>query len=189
MTRFGSMLGLAALVLAVWTAEPAAATEAGWALLREGGHVVLIRHALTSGTGDPPGVDIENCATQRTLSDRGKLQARKLGALFAARAAPVDRVLSSRYCRCLDTARFAFGEAAEPEAALDPLPMDEAARKAQLEAMRALFSGFSGSGNMVLVTHGENIEALTGRAPREGEALIVRPDGEKVQVIGRIIVN
>src|SRR4051812_2058161 len=164
---------LAGAALLFLLASSAAATEAGWALLREGGQVVLIRHALTAGTADPPGLDIGNCATQRNLSDRGKLQARKMGALFAARAAPVERVLSSRYCRCLDTARFAFGEGVtEAEPALDPLPADEGGREAQLAAMRKLFAGFAGSGNMVLITHGENIAALTGQVPREGEAVI-----------------
>ncbi len=181
---------LAGAALLVLLASSAAATEAGWAILREGGQVVMIRHALTAGTADPPGLDIGNCATQRNLSDRGKLQARKMGALFAARAAPVERVLSSRYCRCLDTARFAFGEGvAEAEPALDPLPADEGGREAQLAAMRKLFAGFAGSGNMVLITHGENIAALTGQVPREGEAVIVRADQGSVHVLGRIIFN
>jgi phosphohistidine phosphatase SixA len=184
------MVRLTGAVLLVLLASSAAATEAGWALLREGGHVVLIRHALTAGTADPPGLDIGDCATQRNLSDRGKLQARKMGALFAARAAPVERVLTSRYCRCLDTARFAFGEdVAKAEPALDPLPPDEAGREAQLDAMRKLFAGFAGSGNMVLITHGENIAALTGQVPREGEAVIVRADQGSVHVLGRIIFN
>ena len=89
-------------------ATAAQATEAGWALLRDGGHVVLMRHAMISGTTDPANFDIEKCTTQRNLSERGKQQARKIGALFAARAAPLERVLSSRYCRCLETARIAF---------------------------------------------------------------------------------
>ncbi len=166
------------------------ATEAGWALLRDGGQVVLMRHALAAGSGDPGNFDIGVCSTQRNLSDRGKLQARKMGALFAARAAPVDRVLSSRYCRCLDTARFAFGDGiAEPIEALDPLSGDEAAKKKQKEVIWKLVEEFTGTGNLVLVTHQENILELTGVSPREGEAIIVRPDGDKLHVIGRIIFN
>ena len=184
------MLRLAAALFALLILAPAHATEAGWALLRDGGHVVLIRHALAAGTGDPANFDITKCATQRNLSDRGKLQARKMGALFAARAAPVDRVLSSRYCRCLDTARFAFGEGvAEPVEALDALAADAAAKEKQLAAMQKLVRDFSGSGNLVLVTHQENIVALTGVSPREGEAVVVRPEGDKLHVIGRIIFN
>ena len=165
------------------------ATEAGWALLRDGGQVVLMRHALAAGSGDPGNFDIGVCSTQRNLSDRGKLQARKMGALFAARAAPVDRVLSSRYCRCLDTARFAFGTGiAEPIEALDPLSGDGQQKKTEGGKMEA-GGGVHRTGNLVLVTHQENILELTGVSPREGEAIIVRPDGDKLHVIGRIIFN
>ena len=90
---------LALLLLVIPVA--AHATDAGWALLRDGGHVVLLRHAMVTGTSDPANFDIDSCATQMNLSARGKQQASKIGALFAARAAPIERVLSSRYCRCL----------------------------------------------------------------------------------------
>ena len=69
----------------------AGATEAGWALLREGEQVILLRHAMAPGAMDPANFDITKCSTQRNLSERGKQQARKVGALFAARAAPTDR--------------------------------------------------------------------------------------------------
>jgi phosphohistidine phosphatase SixA len=184
------MLRLAAALFAFLLLTPAQATEAGWALLRDGGHVVLIRHAMAPGTGDPPNVDIEKCSTQQTLSERGKLQARKMGALFAARAATTERVLSSRYCRSLETARLAFGESLVEESdTLNRLATDDAASKAQLAETLELIRGYSGSGNLVLVTHQENITALTGASAREGEAIIVRPEGEGLHVIGRIIFN
>ncbi|WP_019173552.1 histidine phosphatase family protein [Pseudaminobacter salicylatoxidans] len=169
---------------------PAAATEAGWALLRNGGHVVLLRHAITPGTVEPATFDIENCATQRNLSDRGKQQARKMGALFAARAETTERVLSSRYCNALETARIAFGDRlVEPFAALDqPLPgtqIDDAQKEEIMNTIRT----FDGSGNLVLVTHLEIIVALTGQTAREGEAVIVRPDGEGLHILGRIVFN
>lgn len=178
--------------LAFWLALalPAQATEAGWALLREGGHAVLIRHAMASGTSDSTGFAIDDCSTQRNLTARGKQQAEKMGALFAARAERVERVLSSRYCRCLETAATAFeDDSVEPMPALDLLPADAAAaataNKAVVEEIRA----FSGSGNLVLVTHLENIKALTGVSPREGEAVIVRAEGDALRVLARIIFN
>jgi phosphohistidine phosphatase SixA len=170
-------------------ASAAYATEAGWALLRDGGHVVMIRHAMISGSSEPANFDIDKCSTQRNLSERGKQQARKIGALFAARAAPVERVLSSRYCRALDTARIAFEISPEAFEALDPLPDDEAARKAQSEAVLAEMAKFSGSDNLVMITHLENIRELTGISPREGEAVIVQPEGERLRVLGRIVFN
>lgn len=166
---------------------PAQATEAGWALLRNGGHVVLLRNAMTTGTVEPPNFDIGKCATQLNLSDRGRQQARRIGALFAARAAPVERVLSSRYCRALETARLAFGDRlVEPFEALDA--REDAAPESDaaiLERIRA----FSGSDNLVLVTHGETIRRLTGATAREGEAIVVAPADDRLHILGRIVFN
>ncbi len=164
----------------------ASATEAGWALLREGEHVVLLRHAMAPGAADPANFDIEKCSTQRNLSERGKQQARKVGALFAARASPTERVLTSRYCRTKETARLAFGEA-EEFPPLDPPAANEAERMAQLASIVEEVSNYSGSGNLVMVTHLETIEALTGQTAREGEAVIVSSDGEHLTVLGRIV--
>jgi hypothetical protein len=177
-------------VLLLLTASPAAATEAGWALLRNGGQVVLLANAHAPGSGDPPTMDLENCRTQRNLSDQGRQQARRIGALFAARAEPVSQVYSSRYCRCLDTARLAFGEElVEEMAALNSIASaPERAEAANAEILE-LIRTYSGSGNLVLVTHPENIEALTGSRPREGEAVIVVPTEEGVHIAGRIIFN
>lgn len=178
-----------ALAMLFAAAAAAPATEAGWALLRDGGHVVLLRHAMTSGTTEPANFDIEKCTTQRVLSERGKQQARKIGALFAARAAPFERVLSSRYCRCLDTARIAFRDDPEPFQALDPPAADEAAKAAQMKAVMTEIAGFSGSDNLLMITNAENIRDLTGISPREGEAVIVRPDGDRLHVLARIVFN
>jgi len=182
------MLRIVAAILLLLFAVEATATEAGWALLREGEHVVLLRHANAPGAVDPTDFDIEKCSTQRNLSERGKQQARKIGALFAARAAPTERVLTSRYCRTKETARLAFGDA-EEFAPLDPPPADEEARKEQLDAVLGKVRDYSGSGNLVLVTHLETIQALTGQSAREGEALIVAPRDGGLHVLARIIFN
>lgn len=180
------MLRIAIAVMLLSFALPAQATEAGWALLRNGGHVVLLRNAMTTGTVEPPSFDIEKCATQLNLSDRGRQQARKIGALFEARAAPVERILASRYCRTLETARLAFDDRkVEPTAALDK--PTEATAEADTAAVMDIIRNYSGSDNIVLVTHLENIQALTGTTAREGEALIVGLDGDKLRVLGRIV--
>lgn len=184
------MFRLAAALFALLLLGPAHATEAGWALLRDGGRVVLLRHSMVGGSGDPAGFDIENCATQQKLSERGRQQARKIGALLAARAAPIDRVLSSRYCRAFDTATIAFRDnEAEKFEPLDLLAKDAEKAAAQNAAVVGEVGDFTGGGNLVLVTHLENIMALTGAGAREGEAVIVGADGEKLRVLGRIIFN
>ena len=182
------MLRLLTILFLVASLGGAQATDAGWALLRNGGQVVLIRNAMALGTGEPGNFQIDKCSTQRNLSERGKQQAREMGALMAARAAPVERVLTSRYCVTRETARIAFDEA-EDFAPLDPPATDEVSRKAQVDAVMQEIRDYSGSGNLVLVTHLETIEALTGEPAREGEAVIVRPVEDKLHVVGRVIFN
>jgi len=181
------MLRILILAVALLATQAASATEAGWALLRNGGQIVLLRHAAAPGVGDPAHFDIEKCNTQRNLSDAGRQQARKIGALFAARAAPVERVLASRYCRTLETARLAFGASnVETFPALDSFAADSPAKDEQTAAVMAEIRGWSGSGNLVMVTHEANITALTGQSSRDAEAVIVRPDGDRLHVLGRI---
>lgn len=88
----------------------ARADERLWDLLKSGGQVVLIRHTITTpGAGDPPGMRLDDCASQRNLTDAGRRHARRTGEEWRARKIPVERVLSSPWCRCLETARLAHG--------------------------------------------------------------------------------
>lgn len=184
------MLRFALIIAAALLCAPATATEAGWALLREGGQVVLLRHATTPGSGDPANFNVDDCSTQRNLSESGREQADRLGVLISVRAAHTEQVLTSRYCRCLETAQYAFDDL-KPEIfdALDPLSvvLDEA--KKQEAAIIERVKSFSGSGNLVMITHLENIQALTGISARQGEAVIVRVDGDKLRVAGRIVFD
>jgi phosphohistidine phosphatase SixA len=175
--------------LGLLSATGAWATAAGWALLRDGGYVVLLRHAYAPSSAEPAGFDIENCRTQRGLSERGRQQARRMGALFDTRAEPMTRVLASRFCRTLETAEIVFrNNEIEPMAALDPTT-DDTVRDANRAEILEEIGNFSDRGNMVMVTHLEVIQALTGETPREGEAIIVRRDGENLRVLGRIVFN
>ncbi|HZX61552.1 MAG TPA: histidine phosphatase family protein, partial [Candidatus Methylomirabilis sp.] len=103
---------LTVLLLAFASPATTDEPEALWGLLRGGGQVVVMRHATTDpGVGDPPGFRIDDCATQRNLSEAGREEARRVGGAFRVRGVPIRRVLSSRWCRCLETARLAFGTA------------------------------------------------------------------------------
>ena len=186
MRRFLAVLA----VFLIFAAPRATATEAGWALLRQGGQIVLLVHANAPGVGDPAHFDIDNCRTQRNLSDRGRQQARRIGALFAARAEPVEKVYSSRYCRALETARLAFGERlVETDEALDSIARaPENAEKSDMAVIDRV-RNYTGSGNLILVTHPENVLALAGVRAREGEAVIVAPREDGITVIGRIVFN
>ncbi|MFN9472110.1 histidine phosphatase family protein, partial [Acidovorax sp.] len=96
--------GLAWTTLHAWAAQD---TEAE-ALLRKGGVVAAFRHALAPGTFDPPGFRLGDCSTQRNLSEEGREQARRTGAWFKERQLQPAKVLSSPWCRCIDSATLAF---------------------------------------------------------------------------------
>jgi phosphohistidine phosphatase SixA len=179
MNRRGFTLGLLA------SPALAGATD-GWDILRRGGVAALIRHARAPGTGDPPGFVLTQCATQRNLSDEGRAQARRLGEAFTGNRVPVGRVVSSRWCRALDTARLAFGDRTEPFPALDSFFSNRTDEPAQSNTMRALLADWRmRSDTLVCVTHQVNVTALTGIVPREGSVVIVR-GGERVEVLAKI---
>ena len=84
--------------------------ETSWDLLKDGGKVVFIRHAYAPGGGDPDNFELEDCSTQRNLNQQGIRQSQTIGKLFIEYSIPVDFVYSSQWCRCQDTARYAFGD-------------------------------------------------------------------------------
>ena len=78
--------------------------------LKEGGKIIFIRHAYAPGGGDPQNFNINDCSTQRNLSDEGINQSKLIGEFFKTNKIQIDKVLSSEWCRCKDTAKFAFND-------------------------------------------------------------------------------
>jgi len=155
----------------------AAASEQLWALLKGGGQVVLMRHAITTpGVGDPPGMRLDACTTQRNLTDAGRAHARQAGEAFRARGIAVERVIASPWCRCIETARLAFGNA-EVSPALGNLYGRSEHSARQVREMQALIAEHRGAGNLMLVSHGSTISALTGEYLGTAEMLVVTPQG------------
>lgn len=181
------MLRTFVLVLLLLSA-PARADDALWALLKQGGQVVLIRHAVTDpGVGDPPGFKLDDCRTQRNLSDAGRREAQRLGAAVRERGIPIARVLSSPWCRCLETAHIAFGVDAKKEPALSNLFEYGHNRERQLRAFRKLVAAAPKQGNVILITHGSTTAAFTSISPATAEMVIVTPEGGgQYRVAGRI---
>jgi phosphohistidine phosphatase SixA len=146
--------------------------SAGWVLLQQGGLVVLIRHATAPGFGDPQNFRIGDCATQRNLSEEGRRQARALGEPFHSRKIPIEKVYSSQWCRCRDTAQLAFG-AFEEHPALNSFFEQPEFKVPQTEALKAfLLEVRPRRGNLILVTHQVNITALTDVVPSQGEMVV-----------------
>jgi len=158
-----------------------------WQALAEEAHVVLLRHALAPGTGDPFDFEPGNCATQRNLDDRGRAQAQAIGQAFRDRSIAVTRVLSSAWCRCLETAELlALGEV-ETLWLLDSLVQHRDTALERTSELQDWILAQREPGVQVLVTHNTNISSLTGILPASGEAVVVgrSPDGG-LRVVGRI---
>lgn len=165
----------------------AMADEALWSLLQRGGQVVMLRHALTDpGVGDPPGFRLDDCRTQRNLSEQGVREARRLGEALRLRKVPVAQVLSSPWCRCIDTARLVFGTAPELRPALGNLFGRREHEAQQVAELRQLVRAPQ-RGNLFLVTHGSTTLALTGVSPATGEMVVLAPQaGGGFRVAGRL---
>jgi broad specificity phosphatase PhoE len=186
MRRREVLIGGTALLL---LAERAVAQPAAlWSELQAGGVAILLRHAQTeAGIGDPPGFRIGDCATQRNLSDEGRRQAQRIGAALAAQAVRIDQVLSSQWCRCLETARLAFPRVTvEPYPALNSFFEDRSTEAQQTREVAARIAAVRAPANVVLVTHQVNILALAGVAVGSGEAVLVRSVGGSVRTLGRL---
>lgn len=163
--------------------EPAAF----WADLRAGKAVALLRHAAAPGTGDPQGFRLDDCSTQRNLSEEGRAQSRAIGDLFRANGIAAAAVYSSQWCRCLDTARL-LGLGEVTELALLNSFFDDTSRgteqgAALLEWLRAQRL----TGPAVFVTHQFNISGVTDRAPARGEMVIARiTQAGPLEVLGSV---
>lgn len=186
--------GLAALLLTLSALAPLhAESEDAKALveLAKPGRVLMLRHALAPGFGDPPGFRIGACATQRNLDAAGRKQARLLGARL--RAAGIERatVYSSQWCRCLETARLLGIGKVTPRPELNSFFGRAEARDAQLAAVGKLLAALPQDGApVVLVTHQVVISGMTDRAVGSGGGYVLRLDGSvKPPVVGALTVD
>jgi len=150
------------------------------ARLRAGGCAVLLRHAQTDpGVGDPPGFRLDQCSSQRNLSNEGRIQATRIGLWFKNRDLQPRAIKSSAWCRCQDTADLAFGRHAVWPA-LNSFFGEADSKGAQTAALRAELALIAAGQFEVWVTHQVNITALTGEGMAMGEALIVDTRGKMV---------
>jgi broad specificity phosphatase PhoE len=177
------------IVLVLCGASPAAATDAVWEALRAPGSVVVLRHSFAPGGFDPPDARLDDCSTQRNLDERGRAQARKIGEAFRQQGIVVGAVRSSPRCRCLDTARLAFGRA-EALGVLQGSFSDAELRRRQIAELRRAVAAHASGPPLVLVTHGSVVSDLTGVTIQMGELVVLRrgSDGHHA-VAGRLYVE
>ena len=178
MSYFLQILKLRTLVLILITSfvfsKDVSSNELGWNYLKEGGYYVFIRHALAPGNGDPVNFDLDNCSTQRNLNQQGINQAIRIGVEFKNKDIPISRVLTSQWCRCKDTAFYAFNDYIE-------FPVLNSTysskfQKNQSDQISSLISYINNTdlkkNNEIFVTHYVIIGALTDYYPDSAEIVI-----------------
>ena len=161
------------------------AIENNWKPAQEGNKIILIRHSLAPGGGDPVGFKINDCKTQRNLNNKGINQSKKIGKLFKKNKVLVDLVLTSQWCRCKDTAKYAFGDYKEFTALNSTFqsPYNKNEGK-QLKELYNYVKKWNGKGkNLVLITHYSIITAVTTAVPSSGEMVIT---DKNFKVLGTI---
>lgn len=131
-------------------------------------NVIFMRHALAPGFGDPANFNVDDCATQRNLDAQGQAQARAIGAYFRSHDVRFDRVLSSEWCRCQDTARLMDLGPVQSFSGLNSFFQNYADRDTVLRQLRAELETISPKERVLMVTHQVVISAITGRSTRSG---------------------
>lgn len=182
-------ISTAALLLAACTGQPHLPASSWISTLQTGGYVVLMRHAATDwrqGDSDPTHLDL--CANQRNLDARGREQAVAIGTGFRAMNIPVGKVETSEYCRCIETARLAFGYGTTSVDLTSVNGVDPPEALRRVTTIRERLSSRPNPGsNTVLVSHMAMIREATGVALEEGEAAVFKPsDNGSFQFVGTI---
>ena len=154
--------------------------------LKEGEKIVLIRHALAPGSGDPINFDLNDCSTQRNLNIEGIEQSKKIGSFFTKNNIPIDQVLSSEWCRCKDTAKYAF-EKYKTFYALNSFFSEkfQKNRKSQMTDLSNFLKKWDDEKNLVLVTHYVVILDITNQAVSSGEIVVL---DKNLNLIGTMLL-
>ncbi len=155
--------------------------------LKKGGNLIFIRHAYAPGGGDPDNFNINDCSTQRNLNDKGREQAKNIGIFFKDNQIPIDKVISSEWCRCKETAKIAF-EKYEIRNFLNSFFSKKFAknRTSQIRDLKEYVNNWNSSKNLVLVTHYVVISEALNYAPDSGEIVI---SDRNFKIIGNIKID
>ena len=156
--------------------------------MKTGGHILMIRHALAPGTGDPVNFRIGDCATQRNLDDRGRNQARSIGDWLRTQGIGSARVYSSQWCRCLETAKLLEMGSVTELPALNSFYELTQNREPNLTALRKFIAEQPSDGDLIiLVTHLVTISAIANQGVSSGEGVLLKLNEDApYEIVGRI---
>jgi len=152
--------------------------------LKEGGKLVFIRHALAPGNGDPENFELKNCSTQRNLNNIGIEQSKRIGSIFKKNDIKIDNIFSSEWCRCKDTAKFAFDNFETFDALNSFYDIKFAANEdKQIKDFYEFITNLDNKNNIVFVTHYVVIGAILNIGTSSGEIVVT---DKNLNIIGSI---
>lgn len=179
-------------IVGVFSVPVSAASENELVLQMQSGNAVLmIRHALAPGIGDPEEFDINDCSTQRNLDNAGREQAQAIGQWLRDHGIKNVKLFSSQWCRCMDTARLMGMGEVTPLPALNSFFESPQDREPNLSALRKFIHNKSKPGELIImVTHQVTISGITGNWTDSGHGKLVRPDNDgKIKLLGELDFN
>ena len=155
--------------------------------LEDGGKLIFIRHAYAPGNGDPAGFNLNDCSTQRNLSDDGKKQAQRIGEFFNKNKIEIDKVLSSEWCRCKETAKIAFKNYST-NSFLNSFYSSKFSKNKdkQVKAFNYYIKNLESEKNLIFVTHYVFISEVLNYGPSSGEIVV---SDKNLNIIGSIEID
>ncbi len=142
------------------------------------GTVALMRHALAPGGGDPANFKINDCSTQRNLSDQGRAQARRIGQMMRDAGVRFDQVWTSQWCRTRETAMLLDVGPVTDQPALNSFFQDRSTAQSQRQDVLDALAILPKDAKVLLVTHQVNISALAGTSTWSGEIIVARRNAD-----------
>ena len=155
--------------------------------LEDGGKLIFIRHAYAPGNGDPAGFNLNDCSTQRNLSDDGRKQAQRIGEFFTKNKIEIDKVLSSEWCRCKETAKIAFKNYST-NSFLNSFYSSKFSKNKdkQVKAFNYYIKNLESKKNLIFVTHYVFISEVLNYGPSSGEIVV---SDKNLNIIGNIEID
>ena len=149
--------------------------------LEDGNKLIFIRHAYAPGSGDPNHFNLNDCSTQRNLNDDGKKQAKRIGEFFIKNKVEIDKVLSSEWCRCKNTAKIAFKDFST-NSFLNSFYSSKYSKNKdkQVRALNNYIENFNSKKNLILVTHYVLISEILDYGPSSGEIVVSDLEFKKI---------
>ena len=155
--------------------------------LEDGGKLIFIRHAYAPGNGDPAGFNLNDCSTQRNLSEDGRKQAQRIGEFFTKNKIEIDKVLSSEWCRCKETAKIAFKNYST-NSFLNSFYSSKFSKNKdkQVKAFNYYIKNLESKKNLIFVTHYVFISEVLNYGPSSGEIVV---SDKNLNIIGSIEID